>query len=74
MTGRAYCLRVGFGQKARVSGLGIVHIMVLRLILLSFCVIPFFANSLVYLCDSISCKGAEIISESFVFQVMARKN
>ena len=43
MTGRAYCLRVGFDQKARVSGLGIVHIMVLRLILWSFCVIPFYA-------------------------------
>ena len=43
MTGRAYCLRVGFDQKARVSGSGsgIVHIVVLRLILWSFFVGPF---------------------------------
>ena len=39
-------VRVGFDQKVRVSGLGsgIVHIMVLRLILWSFCVIPFYAR------------------------------
>ena len=39
-------VRVGFDQKVRVSGLGsgIVHIMVLRPILWSFCVIPFFAR------------------------------
>ena len=37
-------VRVGFDQKVRVSGSGIVHIMVLRLILWSFCVIPFYAR------------------------------
>ena len=42
MTSRAFWLRVGFDQKARVSGSGIVHIMVLRL--RSFCVIPFHAR------------------------------
>ena len=39
-------VRVGFDQKVRVSGSGsgIVHIMVLRLILWPFCVIPFYAR------------------------------
>ena len=39
-------VRVGFDQKVGVSGSGsdIVHIMVLRLILWSFCVIPFYAR------------------------------
>ena len=39
-------VRVGFDQKVQVSGsgLGIVHIMVLRLILWSFYVIPFHAR------------------------------
>ena len=39
-------VRVGFDQKSRVSGSGsgIVHFMVLRLILWSFCVIPFYAR------------------------------
>ena len=39
-------VRVRFDQKARVSGSGsgIVHIMVLRLILWPFCVIPFYAR------------------------------
>ena len=39
-------VRVGFDKKVRVSGSGsgIVHIMVLRLILWSFCVIPLHAR------------------------------
>ena len=37
-------VRVGFDQKVRVSGSGIVHIVVIRLILWSFCVIPFHAR------------------------------
>ena len=39
-------VQVGFDQKVRVSGSGsgIVYIMVLRLILWSFCVIPFYAR------------------------------
>ena len=46
LTSRAFLLRVGFDQKVRVSGSGsgIAHIMVLRLILWSFCVIPFYAR------------------------------
>ena len=48
MTSRAFLtsgrVRVGFDQKARVSGSGIVHIMILRLIFWSFCVIPFHAR------------------------------
>ena len=39
-------VRVGFDQKVRVSGsgLGIVHIMVFKLILWTFVVIPFHAR------------------------------
>ena len=37
-------VRVGFDQKVQVSGSGIVHIMVLRLILWSFFVVPFHAR------------------------------
>ena len=46
MTSTAFLPWVGFVQKVRVSGsgLGIVDIMVLRLILWSFCVIPFHAR------------------------------
>ena len=48
MTSRAFLLLVGFDQKVRVSGSGsgsgIVHIMVLRLILWLFCVIPFYTR------------------------------
>ena len=57
--------RVGFDLKLRVSssGSGIVHIVVLRLIIWPFCVIPFHARG-----------QGELKSESFVIDIMLGKN
>ena len=64
LTSRAFWLRVGFGS-------GLTKKFEFWVWVCAYYGIK--ANSLVILCNSISCKGAELKRECFVFQIMLRK-